>query len=135
MGRVVAPGVLAFLALISLSSPGIAGDSGRSSELDLPPEQQQWLDRLATSLEELTAARDEVERLERELVVAKNRDYPRGAALRALREAAVEARRELVSSGVALRQQLHAARRLGINPYLLRDYDAALRNVPTAVEP
>ena len=127
MGRLAAPGVLALAVGIAVhSAVAIAGDTGRSPEHDLAPWQRRWLARLDESRDRLTKARTEVARLERQLVSAKNHEYPRGEALGALRKAAAEAHRELDDATTELSELLPLARVQGINPYWLRDYRAAL---------
>jgi hypothetical protein len=80
-------------------------------------------ERLAQAERDVGAARMRVTEAEVALRRARHRNYPRGEALVALETALVEAREKQATAEAALPELLEEARRAGVSPAVLRDFE------------
>jgi chromosome segregation ATPase len=104
-----------------------AGDPAKPNEGAGAPSEAvaaAWEERLAEAQARITKARAQLETRERAVTRARHRKYPRGAALDDLAAAAEGARAELAAAQAELPELLEQARSAGVEPGLLRRFEA-----------
>jgi chromosome segregation ATPase len=132
---------LAAFALVTLA----LGPGARAEEPPAPPARPAapseaesndaaWAARLAEAKARLVAARGNVAESEAALSRARHRRQPRGEALDDLESALAEARDELAAASEELPELLEQARRDGVSPGVLREFEPDDEEADEALE-